>query len=100
MLFNPDPHKPAQEVLLSKKKKVFIHPVLIILRWRKRIMKSILVHFLMGKSLLNITLTNRFAKLIKAYQQQKTKACFTAKIFTHYLQSIFEASDKLHRYIL
>ena len=53
-------------------------------------MKSILVHFLMGKSLLNITLTIRFAKLIKAQQQQKTKACFTAKIFTHYLQSIFE----------
>ena len=28
MLFNPDPHKAAQEVLFSRKKKVSIHPVI------------------------------------------------------------------------
>ena len=28
MHFNPDPHKPAQEVLFSKKKKVSIHPAI------------------------------------------------------------------------
>ena len=28
MLFNPDPHKPAQEVLFSRTKKVSIHPVI------------------------------------------------------------------------
>ena len=28
MLFNPDPHKPAREVLFSRKKKVSIHPVI------------------------------------------------------------------------
>ena len=28
MFFNPGPHKPAQEILFSKKKKVSIHPVI------------------------------------------------------------------------
>ena len=28
MLFNPDPSKPAQEVLFSRKKKVQIHPTI------------------------------------------------------------------------
>ena len=28
MLFNPDPHTPAQEVLFSRKKEVSIHPVI------------------------------------------------------------------------
>ena len=28
MLFNPDPHRPAQEVLFSRKKKVSIRPVI------------------------------------------------------------------------
>ena len=28
MLFNPDPHKLAQEVLFSRRKKVSIHPVI------------------------------------------------------------------------
>ena len=28
MLFNLEPHKPAQEVLFSRKKKVSIHPVI------------------------------------------------------------------------
>ena len=28
MLFNPDPRKPAQEVLFSRKTKVSIHPVI------------------------------------------------------------------------
>ena len=28
MPFNPDPHKPAQEVLFSRKKKIPIHPVI------------------------------------------------------------------------
>ena len=28
MRFNPDPHKPAQEVSFSKKKKVSIHPAI------------------------------------------------------------------------
>ena len=26
MLFNPDPHKPAQDVLFSRKKKASVHP--------------------------------------------------------------------------
>ena len=53
--------------------------------------KHILVHFLMQKSLLNIILSIRFVKL---------KAYFTAKIVTHYLQSIFEAWNRLRRYHL
>ena len=28
MLFNPDPHEPAQKVLFSRKKKLWIHPVI------------------------------------------------------------------------
>ena len=69
MLFNPDPHKPAQEVLFSRKKKVLIHRVInlsLIFRWRIfGLIKSILVYFLMKNSLLNIILTIRFAKLMK-----------------------------------
>ena len=28
MLFNPDPRKPAQEVLFSRKKKIQVHPTI------------------------------------------------------------------------
>ena len=28
MLFNPDPSKPAQEVLFSRKKQVLVHPTI------------------------------------------------------------------------
>ena len=66
MLFNPDPHKPAQEVLFSRKKKISIYPVvLIIFFWRKHLIKNTLVYFLIKNSLLNIILTICFAKLIK-----------------------------------
>ena len=68
MLFNPDPHKPAQEVLIKKKKKVSIHPVISqnnIHVEKAYLIKNIFVYSLMKNPLLNIIWTIRFAKLLK-----------------------------------
>ena len=65
MLFNPDSHKPAQEVLFSRKKKVSIHPVISLNNIQVE-KTSYQTHFgLFLDELLNIILTIPFAKLIK-----------------------------------
>ena len=67
MRFNPDPHKPAQEVLFSKIKKVSIHSPISLnnIQVEKASYQKYVGLFLDEKSLLNIILTIHFAKLIK-----------------------------------
>ena len=67
MLFGPDPHKPAHEVLFSRKKKVSIHPVISLnnIQVEKGSCQKHLGLFYDEKLALNITLTIRFAKLTK-----------------------------------
>ena len=60
MIFNPDPHQPAQEVLFSRKKKVSVHPVISL----KVSYQKHLGLFLDENWLLNILLTIRFARSI------------------------------------
>ena len=88
ILFNSDQHKPAQEVLFSRKKKVSIHSIISLnnVQEKKASYQKHLGLVLDENSLLNIILT--------------MLASFSTKIFTHYLQSIFEASNKLRRYHL
>ena len=88
MLFNSDQHKPAQEVLFSRKKKVSIHSIISLnnVQEEKASYQKHIGLVLDENSLLNIILT--------------MLASFSAKVFTHYLQSIFEASNKSRRYHL
>ena len=67
MLFNPDPHKPAQEILFSRKKVVPIGPVIRLNnnQVEKGSYQKHIGIFLDENSLLNIILTIRFSKLIK-----------------------------------
>ena len=103
MLFNPDPHKPAQETLFSRKKVVPIGPVIRLNNnqvekgsYQKHIGK-----FLDEKLTFKHHIDNTLFKDNKGITViKKTRACVTAKIFTQSLLSIFEASNRLQSYNL
>ena len=69
MLFNPDPIKPAQEVLFLRKKQVQTHPVLIInkIQFERLPYQKHLGNILDEDTILSNILITLFRKLIKTY---------------------------------
>ena len=69
MLFNPDPSKPAQEVLFLRKGQVQTHPVLIInnIQFERLPYQKHLGNILDENMILNDILITLFRKLIKTY---------------------------------
>ena len=88
MPFNPDPHKPVQEVLFSKKNKESIHPVVSLdnIQVEKASYQKHLDLFLDEIPTFKHHIDNTLCKVNKGTAViKKVNACLTAKIFTHYL---------------
>ena len=96
MLCNPDPHNLAQEVLFSRKKKVLILSAISLnnIQVEKGSYKKHIGLFLDEKLTFKHHINNALCKANKGLAVIK-KACFTAKIFTAYLQSISDAANRL-----
>ena len=103
MLFNPDPSKPAQEVVFSRKKKEQSHPGISLNNMQVERM-SYLKHLrLILDEKLNFKqhIDGALLKMKKGISViKKIKVFLATKIFAYNLQSLFATPNRLWRYHL
>ena len=94
MLFNPDPKKPAQEVIFSRKKQSQSHPTINLnnIHVERASYQKHLGIILDEKLNFKQHIDNAILKFDKGISViKKTSSWFTKKIINHNLQSFFEA---------
>ena len=96
MLFNPDPSKPAQEVIFSRKKQFQSHPTISLnsIQVERASYQKPLGIILDEKCNLKQHVDNAIPKINKGISViKKTSPQFTTEIINHNIQSFFEVSN-------